>query len=277
MDNHLNTEDYQDPVCPFDVERFRDEPTVHSVNIGRVIEKVEEYYASDDYSGAERHLKYWLSEAELGHDKRGALSIHNELMGLYRKTGNREKAFENAIKAADLVSELGLGGTVTAGTTYLNAGTVYKEFGEQEQSLDCFEKALNIYETQLPADDPRMGGLYNNMAITLAGMEKYDLAFAYFEKALGIMEHAEHGALEQAITYLNMADAVNARDGAVAGADVIDGYLDTAQSLLDSPDLPRNGYYAFVCRKSAPTFSYFGRFFYSRELEKRADMIYAGT
>ena len=269
--------DYEDPICPFDVDKYKDEPPVHSIDAQRVIDKLEEYYDKNDYEGAERHIKYWMQEAENGRDRRGMLVMVNEFMGLYRKTDRREDGVYYARRGVDMIDELGLGDSVTAGTTYINAATVYKEFGMLNESVELFEKARALYEKHLDPYDPRMGGLNNNMGITLAGLERYDEAFACYEKALDIMGRKEHGALEQAVTYLNMAEAVLGRDGAIEGADEIDKYLDEAQRLLELDELPRDGYYAYVCEKSAPTFGYFGRFLYKNELLKRAEAIYEGT
>ena len=88
------------------------------------------------------------------------------------------------------------------------------------------------------------------------------------------MAHAEHGAPEQAITYLNMADAKEAELGAEDAAEAIDTLLERAQTLLDGPDLVRDGYYAFVCEKCAPTFSYYGWFAAANDLNERARGIY---
>ena len=54
----------------------------------------------------------------------------------------------------------------------------------------------------------------------------------------------------------------------------INQYLDKAADLLDTPSLPRNGYYAFVCEKCAPTFDYYGFFLYANDLKERAREIY---
>ena len=50
--------------------------------------------------------------------------------------------------------------------------------------------------------------------------------------------------------------------------------VEKAKALIDTPELPRNGYYAFVCEKSAPTFDYYGYFLYADELKKTAGRIY---
>ena len=102
------------------------------------------------------------------------------------------------------------------------------------------------------------------------------------------MGEAEHGELEQAITYLNMADAVVARARARVGTDAqasgafpdadceaeVCKLLDTAYELLNTPSVPHDGYYAFVCEKCAPTFAYYGYFLADAELRKSAEAIY---
>ena len=55
----------------------------------------------------------------------------------------------------------------------------------------------------------------------------------------------------------------------------IEARLDRARALLDRPELPRNGYYAFVCEKCASTFDYYGRFLDAMELKQTAEEIYA--
>ena len=85
------------------------------------------------------------------------------------------------------------------------------------------------------------------------------------------------GVLEQGITCLNMANAVEAQEGMEAGEHRIYELVDRAWELLDDPSVPRDGYYAFVCEKCAPTFSYYGYFAAAEELNERAKQIYERT
>jgi len=62
--------------------------------------------------------------------------------------------------------------------------------------------------------------------------------------------------------------------GAEAAADQAEFYLDRAWQLLDTPSLPRDGYYAFVCEKCAPVFGYYGYFAEEAKLTGRAKEIY---
>ena len=88
------------------------------------------------------------------------------------------------------------------------------------------------------------------------------------------MAKVRGGALEQAVTCLNMADAVAAEQGLEAGEARIAELLDKAYTLLVDESLPRDGYYAFVCEKCAPGFAYHGWFAAAQELEQAARAIY---
>ena len=266
--------DYTDPICPFCTDQFKKQPPVHPIPISRILEKLDEHLGRNDYDSAEKHLLYWLGEAEDGRDKHGMLTIENELMGLYRKTNRNEKALESVKKALSLIDELNLGTAVVAGTTLTNAATVYKAFAMPEDSIELFEKAKSIYEKELASDDSRLGGLYNNLGLTLTDLKRFNEAKVYYNKAIDVMKQNRYGELEIAITYLNLADLATAQLGAEESEKIVDKYIEKAYELLNKDYLPRNGYYAFVCEKCAPIFGYYGRFFYNKELSDRAREIY---
>ena len=243
----------------------------------RVIEKLDEYMGRRDYAGAERHLLYWLEEARAGGDERGMLMLRNELVGHYRKTGERDKAMASADAALALVEELDFGDTISAGTTFVNVATMLSAFGEHARALALFERARPIYESSAYARPELLGGLYNNMALTCAALGRYDEADALYDRAMAQMARTPNGALEQAITCLNRANLVEARDGLEAGDGAICDLMEQASALLHAPDLPRDGYYAFVCEKCAPTFDYYGWFAEAEALKEEAERIYAGA
>ena len=269
----LEKEDYMDPACVLCGKPGETE-AVQPIPVGRVLDKLREYEDRSDWPAAERHLNYWLAEAEANRDERGQLTLHNELMGFHRKQGNRDRAFTHEEQAAALVEQLGMADTITAGTTWVNCGTVREAFGDPVGGLGFFEKARENYERNLPEGDGRLGGLYNNMALALTVCGRYREADGMFRKAIAVMAKQEYGELEQAITWLNMADAAEAEYGAEEGAAYAEEYLDRAAELLDTESLPRNGYYAFVCEKCAPVFGHYGYFAEEAELKRRAEEIH---
>ncbi len=270
----LEPEDYIEPRCLLCEEPYGAEKSVRSVPQMRIIDKMNEYMARRDYEGAERHLLYWLEEAELGRDLRGQLMLRNELTGHYRKTGERDKSLENAERAIALLDQLDFEGTISSGTTYVNAATAYNAFGEHERSMELFEKARAVYESSERTNKDLLGGLYNNMALTCVSLGRCEEAMTLYELAVKVMADVPDGRLEQAITYLNMADLFSEMKGTEEAEADIYACLDKAYELLKDPNVAEPGYYAFVLEKCAPTFSYYGYFSAVREFEKRAGEIY---
>lgn len=243
------------------------------IPVARIRLRLDALTGRRDYAGAARLLAYWRDEARAMKDVRGEFFVLNELMGVFRKSDDREKALESAEDTLRLIPHPEISDTVGAGTAYVNAGTVYKYAGDPAKALDCFWKARIIYERFLNREDERLGGLYNNMALALTDLERFREALGLFESALRIMRKQPFGKREEAITLLNMADA-HAREGGLEAAEErINECLRTAERLLADPSLPRDRYHAFVCEKCAPVFSYYGWFKTASELEKTAAMI----
>ena len=225
-------------------------PEVTPVPIGRIMEKLDFYLNKNDYDAAERHLKYWIADAEAGHDTRGKLTMLNEQIGLYRKTGKESECLRSVSDALSLASCMGMEGSVSYGTTLINAATGYKAFGKSEEALPLYRQAMSVYESTLDPDDDRLGGLYNNMALALTDLKEFREAEDLFYKAISVMEKQENGVLEVAITCLNLADLVAAESGLEAGEKEIEAHLLKAEALLNTENLPRDGHYAFVCENA---------------------------
>ena len=270
----LRPEDYEEPGCLLCGADGGRDSAVRPVPQQRIIQKLDEYMSRRDYAGAERHLLYWLDEARRGHDERGELVVRNELIGHYRKTGERDKALAQGEKALALLDALDFEGTVSAGTTWVNLATACSAFGENERALALFEKARAVYEAQPHTRQHLLGGLYNNMALSLKALGRYGEANALFEKAMAVMGELPGGVLEQAITCLNMADAATAEFGPEAGESRVNALLERAYALLRDESAPHDGYYAFVCEKCAPSFDYYGWFAAAEELREKARAIY---
>lgn len=269
MTEILSKDDYEEPKCLLNMH-----PEVTPIPLGRIIEKLDSYLNENDYDAAERHLKYWLSEADSCHDMRGKLTLLNEQIGLYRKTQKESECLTAISTALSLADSMDMNESVTFGTTLINAATGYKAFGKAEDALPLYRKAKTIYESALDLSDGRLGGLYNNMALTLTELKNFSEAEELYQKAIKVMEKQENGELEVAITYLNIADLIAARDGLEKGEAEIEKQLLEAEKLLYTEHLPKDGYYAFVCEKCAPVFGYYGYFLTEQELNRRAREIY---
>lgn len=272
--NELKKEDYAEPQCLLNMNQGQGSAPARRVPMGRIIEKLDEYLGKDDWGAAERHLDYWLADAIIGGDKTGALAIQGERMGLFRKRGRQEEALATAQAALALLAETGMEESLTGATSFVNIATVYKTFDKAAEALPYFERAQGIYEKHLDKPDNRLGGLYNNMALVLTDLGRFSEARAYYEKALAVMKQIPNGELEMAVTYLNLADLEAAEKGQEEAEEIIQELLDQGRAMLDTPSLPRDGYYAYVLRTCVPTFRFYGRFMDGDELEAISQEIY---
>ena len=270
----LNKDDYEEPRCPFDTSRWKKEAPVQRIPLNRVIDKLDECYEKGDLNGAVRVASYWMSEAKAGRDLAGQFALRNELMGTYRKLGNKEKALENASLALGLIPEMKQEGSVSEGTALVNAATVFRAFDMPEESLKLFEKAVPIYESNLQPGDGRLGGLYNNMAVTLTALERYDDAIALYDRALAAMELVEGSEGEQAVSWLNMADAFQGKYGPEDSEERVCECCENAIRLMETEGLSSDINYAFYCEKCAPVLKYYGFFAAGEALAEKAADLY---
>ena len=243
----------------------------------RILDKLDALLRRNDTAGAKRLLQYWLEDARYNGDDHGLLLMQNELMGLCRKLGEREQALQYAQDALDQVAKMDIADTVGAATTFLNSATVCKAFGLAQDAINLFQMAQRIYERELPPDDERLAGLYNNMGLALVDLKQFDRADALYRKALAVLQPLEGKQPEQAITYLNMATAAEMQHGLQEAADAVAALAEQAMACLEYGKERTDGGYAFVCDKCASSFGYYGYEEYARTLQQRSRRIYEGT
>ena len=247
------------------------------LSLNRILSRADEFFAKNDLAGAEEHLNYWLSEAKRLGNRGVEASILNELLGVFRKQGRKDEAYDTVARVSDVLSDLDGSDPVFKATVYLNCATVYLAFDEPSRALELFSKVSPVYEEHLRGDDFRLGSLYNNMAAAYSAQKDYEKAADMYKSALSVMKSVPHSHGERAITYLNLANVYEGMLGLEEASEKIDDCVSRAAALLDDESALRDGNYAFSCVKCAPVFDYYGYFAYARDLEKRAEEIYAGA
>ena len=266
--------DYAEPLCPLSggKEFYYPDNTkpIGRIDVDRIIKKLDEFFSRNDMSGAKRLLEFWRGESVSLRDREGELSIENELVGLYRKLADKENGLESVKRAMELIEITDQSNTATGATVLLNCATALKSFGYPDEAMPLYLKAEEIYKAQLSPSDPSFGGLYNNMALALADLGRFEEAEKMYLNALGVMENVKNGEPECAVTYINMAHLFED----IGKTEKITECLFKAYSLLNTEGLPHDGNYAFVCEKCAPSFAHFGYDFIYNELNTAAREIY---
>lgn len=270
----LDPIDYKEPSCALcgGEEFYYPDPSAPKgkIPVDRIILKLDGFLNKNRMTDAKRHLEYWLSEAVALGDKNGELTIQNELLGLYRKTRKRGKGLAAVERSVELVRELNVANEVSGATILLNAATTKKAFGEAESAMPLYAEAEAVYRRDLPQNDERLAGLFNNRALAEADLKLYKEAEADFNAALEVLAESEISDNEIAMTYVNLAH-LYAETGE---EEKIKDCLDYAKIYLDSERIVQNAYHAFVCSKCAPSYKYFGEEAYAEELRLRARGLY---
>lgn len=269
----LDREDWEESCCCFRPRAAASEvrEKAAQVSIRKVIEGFDRLLDRDAKKEAAAYLEGWLAHFEETGDWSSQITVLNEMMGFYRNSGEKEKGLEAVRKGLALVGEHELADTVSGGTTYVNAATTMKAFGEARESLPYYEQAFRAYGQSLSPEDYRFGGLFNNMALAYEDLGEFKKAEVYYRKAMDIMEQLKPGSiLELAVTWVNLA-VLYEKWGR---GEEIDGCLERAAAGFHSQLVPRDSYYAFNSRKCADTFGHFGYFRMKKELKEAADRIY---
>ncbi len=271
----LDEFDYKEPACPLcDGKEFyylkKDAPLGH-IPVGRIIDKVDALFDKNDVVGAWKLLVYWKDEAIALRDKSGELAMESELIGYYRKQNEKEKGLASVERALSLTEELEQSDAASGATIFINCATAYKAFGMPEKAMPLYRMAEEVYRKVLPERDERFGGLYNNMALALVDLREFQEAEKAYFSALAVMEKVSGGEAESAITYVNLAHMYELS----GSSEQISDCMKKAYALLQSKNLPHDGYYAFVLEKCAPSFGYFGAVDVYEQMKKEVEEIYA--
>ena len=246
------------------------------IDMSRIMRKLDILFDKKDFDEADSLFLYWLNEAEKSANMLAKLELHNKYMGFCRDLRRSENALNNADTAYRLLKELDLLNTMSDATVLLNIVTVYKAFSDKNVALHFFNKAKNIYDANLEPNVRLFAGLYNNMALALVDLKIFEEAIFYYKKAIEIMKKIDGSELDEAISYLNLADVYYAMykndesEDYTKYENIIQNHVETAWELLNKENLVRDEYYRFVCEKFYPSFSFYSYFVYANELKSRS-------
>lgn len=241
------------------------------IPLQEIIARSDELFNAEQSSAVGEHLRFWLNEARKMGDKKGELSLLNELMGHYRMARDEVRGLESVREGVALAEELGVSRTPAAGTIFLNAATALHSFGKVAEALELYERCSAIYEEHLAPNDPLRAGLYNNMAAAFMEEGAFKAAENSYLQALDLLKEI-HNVCDAAVTCLNLAQLYRKQG---EDQELVESMVMCAYDYFNTPG-EREGYYAHTCRKCAPGFGGLGFPEIEKELNLRADEYYAG-
>ncbi len=245
-----------------------------AIPVSRFIDKLDGCFAHNDMKGARECIQFWENEARRVDDQRGLLTVLNEAVGYYRRTGKRSCAVAAMDESLSLVEELGQSETVSGATIYINAATTLSFFGNEENALALYQKAAVCFGNEGKTDSYEYAALLNNRAATLYELKRYEKAEEDWLAAVDILKRIGHHAGEIAISLIMLAHLTFDRDD--TAYDKVEALLDEAWEYINSEDQLKDGNYAYILRKCAPSLEYFQRKDEAQACRDVANEIYYG-
>ncbi len=245
---------------------------VDRINVSRFISKLDGFFAKNDLEGAGEHILFWKNEAEKLEDYRGLLSVINEALGYYRRTGDIEKGLNAVDDALFLIDSLRLDTSLSGANIFINLATTLKSFGKPQEGIQYYDKAGKILTDCGKEKEFEFAALLNNKASALSDMKMYDEAEKCYRDAIEILKSEGKHDGEIGVSLVNLAHLYFDRDDNACEA--VEETLDEAWEYINSDRQPHNSDYAFIISKCAPSFDYFGRKDEAQALREVADEIY---
>lgn len=242
------------------------------INITRFIDRLDACFNRNDMRAARECIEFWENEARQNNDDRGLLTVLNEAVGYYRRSKKKNKALKAMEESLTLVEKLGLSDSLSGATIFINAATTLSFFGRVQEGLELYEKAEACYQVNDGTQTYEYAALLNNKAATLNELKRYDDAEENWKNAIEILKKVGYHDGEIAISLVMLAHLTFDRDD--TAYEQVEALLDEAWDYLNSDNQPKDGNYAYVLRKCAPSFDYFQRPMEAQALRDVAKEIY---
>lgn len=171
-----------------------------------ILKKIDELIKESRLDEAIEYMKSTLEEAEKEGSNDVALTIINEMIGFYRDTGNMSEAVKYCRKSEELLDRIGIGKTMPRAAAYLNCANAYRAYGDYDQSMLYFERALEVLE--ICGDESLYSSYYNNLSLLHQQMGHFEDSVECLKKALYIAEEKMHDQIRTAISATNLASSL---------------------------------------------------------------------
>ena len=175
------------------------------MDMRQIYKKLQEYFAKGQTSEAEDFLIEMMKEAQQIEDYNGLIMLLNEMIGLCRESGQKEKSLAYAGQVLQLMQQLGMQDSEAYGTTLLNVATACRAAGKHVEAYQFYMEVFPLYEKWLTPGDWHFASLYNNMSLLFQETGEYERAAECQGKALTVLDALPGREFEGAVTHANLA------------------------------------------------------------------------
>lgn len=175
------------------------------MNIQAIMDEIDVLYSAQKVEEVEALLLEKIQLLKENHEIYPAISLLNELLGIYREKGDCERGSATCQEVLGLFQQEKLPLDGNYGTTLLNVATAHRAFGNYALSKQYYETCNEIFFQHLKQNDYRYASLYNNMSLLFGELGELKQSIDYLEKSLEILRHHENMEVQIATANTSMA------------------------------------------------------------------------
>ncbi len=175
------------------------------MDMKQIYKKLQEFFAGGQTAEAEDFLIEMMQQAQQIGDYNSLIMLLNEMIGLCRESGQKEKSLAYGGQVLELMQQLGMQDSEAYATTLLNVATACRAAGKHVEAYQFYMEVFPLYEKWLEPGDWHFASLYNNMSLLFQETGEYERAAECQGKALGVLEAIDGRRFEGAVTHANLA------------------------------------------------------------------------
>lgn len=171
------------------------------MDIRACFDGLDRLFAQGSYDQVEGYLTSCLAQAEAEGDFTSAISLCNELGGVYRVRTLYAKGEELFTKALGYLRQCQLEGTPGHGTTLLNYATLLTAAGRSGEAAGLFAQAAAVFEALGDGESYSVASLHNNISSLYLQQKEFDKALEHTQAALRLLAGKRDCEDEEGVTY----------------------------------------------------------------------------
>lgn len=175
------------------------------MNIEKILEEIDVLYSQQKVEEVEALLREKITQLKGENQLYPAISFLNELLGIYREKGDKEKGVACCEELLDIFQGNHFPQDENYGTTLLNIATAHRSFGNLTQSGNYYRQCMAIYADKVDPFDYRYASLYNNLSLLSSEEGNFDQSISYLEKSLHILEQHKEVEVQKATAHTSLA------------------------------------------------------------------------
>ncbi len=165
------------------------------------------FYAQRDMQNADLYMTKAIEifKQEFGEDAPEVINLYNNLAIIKEGLGDYDQAILLMLENIKRAKESGKFDQMYFASAYNNIAGIFWSKNQPENAREYLEKAREIKEKNLSADDPQLADVYNNLALVNLNLGNLQQAERYQSMAYDIIHQHNPESMEMVTALRNMA------------------------------------------------------------------------